>query len=177
MVPPQYPAGAFDGENPTEERRRIELIAELADAPRRLGGVVGDLTDTQLDTVYKNWSIRQIANHLADSHVHVYIRFKWTLTEDHPTIKAYDESLWAALPDSRSGDVRPALALLEGVHLRWVALLRSMRPEQFQRTFHHPESHQDVQLSSALASYAWHCRHHIGQIEWLRQAGRIPGLQ
>lgn len=156
---------------------RQELITEIADAPRRLRAAIAGLSDHQLDTVYKNWSIRQIIHHLADSHVNSYIRFKWTLTEDHPTIKPYDETRWAALVDSRTGDVAPALALLEGIHQRWVALLRTLTSEQFALQFHHPESGQDVRLSSALATYAWHCRHHIGQIEWLRQSGRITGLQ
>src|SRR5579859_5990224 len=90
-----------------------------------LRAAVAGLSEDQLDTRYRNWTIRQIVHHLADSHVHSYLRFKWALTEERPTIKPYDEGCWAALADARTGDVRAPLALLEGLHARWVQLLRS----------------------------------------------------
>src|SRR5579859_4271198 len=126
MTAPQYPVGPFVPDDATRVPRRQELITVLADAPVALRAAVAGLTDAQLDTRYRNWTIRQIVHHIADSHVNSYIRFKWALTEETPTIKAYDEGLWARLDDSRLGDVQPALALLEGLHARWVQLLRSM---------------------------------------------------
>jgi hypothetical protein len=174
MEAPQHPAGAFSPEVEYGPERRDEFIAEIADAPAALRQAVAGLSEEQLDTRYKNWTIRQIVHHLADSHVNSYVRFKWTLTEESPTIKAYDEGRWAALEDSRTGDVRAPLALLEGLHARWVQLLRSLTPEQFARSFLHPETGQTVALSAALCYYAWHCRHHIGQIRWLRQQRGWP---
>jgi DinB superfamily len=169
MDAPQNPAGAFVAEDNFGPQRRDEFIAVIEKAPIALWTGVSGLSDDQLDTRYRNWTIRQIVHHLADSHVNSYIRFKWALTEEMPTIKAYDESRWAALEDSRTGDIHVPLALLEGVHARWVQLLRSMTDAQFARKFHHPETGQDVSLNAALCSYAWHCRHHTEQITWLRQ--------
>jgi uncharacterized damage-inducible protein DinB len=169
MEAPQYPAGAFVPEENYGPARRDEFIAVIAQAPATLRQAVDGLSEEQLDTLYRNWTIRQIVNHLADSHVNCYVRFKWALTEDLPTIKPYDEGRWAALADSRSGDVRVPLALLEGLHARWVHLLCSMTEEQFARSFFHPETGQSVTLRAALCSYAWHCRHHTAQITWLRQ--------
>jgi uncharacterized damage-inducible protein DinB len=168
MKAPQNPAGEFAAEETYGPARREEFIALIANAPAALRQAVAGLSEDQLDTRYRNWTIRQIVHHLADSHVNSYVRFKWTLTEERPTIKAYDESRWAALEDSRTGDVRPALALLDGLHARWAQLLRSMPPEQFARSFIHPETGKTVTLSAALCYYAWHCRHHTGQISWLR---------
>ena len=169
MDAPQHPVGAFVPEDNYGHERREELIAVIAAAPAALRQAVAGLTADQLDTRYKNWTVRLIVHHLADSHVNSYIRFKWTLTEERPTIKAYDEGRWAALEDSRRGDVAAPLALLEGLHARWVQLMRSMTVEQFARSFHHPESGDVVTLNAALAYYAWHCRHHTGQIQWLRR--------
>src|SRR5881394_3397863 len=120
MESPQYPAGAYTPEDDYPAQRRDELIAVIEAAPAALRQAVAGLSEAQLDTRYRNWTIRQIVHHLADSHVNSYIRFKWTLTEDHPTIKAYDEGRWAALEDSRTGDVRAPLAMLEAMHARWV---------------------------------------------------------
>jgi uncharacterized damage-inducible protein DinB len=169
MEPPRHPAGPFTSEEKLDSPRQAELIAEIEAAPRLLWAIVAGLTDAQLDTKYKNWTIRQIVHHIADSHVNSYVRFKWTLTEETPTIKPYDDGLWADLDDARQGAVDPALALLDGLHLRWVQLLRSLTPEQFSRSFLHPETGRLVSLSSALAYYAWHGKHHTGQIAWLRK--------
>jgi hypothetical protein len=167
MEPPQNPAGAFVPEEGYGPRRRAELIAVLADAPANLRKLVEGLPDERLDVRYRNWSIRQIVHHVADSHVNSYVRFKWTLTEDQPTIKAYDDGRWAALPDSLTGDVRAPLALLEGLHARWVQLLRVLTEEQFARSFIHPETGSTVSLNAALCYYAWHCKHHTAQIAWV----------
>jgi uncharacterized damage-inducible protein DinB len=169
MEPPQNPAGAFVPEDGYDPQRRAEFIGILADAPATLRKLVGGLPDERLDVRYRNWTIRQIVHHLADSHVNSYIRFKWALTEDQPTIKAYDESRWAALPDARTGDIQAPLALLEGLHARWVQLLHSMTEQQFARAFIHPETGNTVSLNAALCYYAWHCKHHTAQIAWVCQ--------
>jgi hypothetical protein len=169
MDAPQYPVGPFERED-CQSLERIEgFIATLTDAPAAVRRAIDGLSEGQLDTRYRNWTVRQIVHHLADSHVNSYIRFKWALTEERPTIKAYDEGSWAGLVDSRTGDVRAPLALLEGLHARWVQLLRSLSADQFGRAFIHPETGKAVRLSEALCYYAWHCRHHTGQIEWLRE--------
>ena len=169
MDAPQYPAGAFAPEANYGPDRRDEFIAAIAEAPAALSETIAGLSEEQLDSKYKNWTVRQIANHLADSHVNSYVRFKWALTEQVPTIKAYDEGRWADLKDSRTGDIRAPLALLEGLHARWVHLLRSMTDEQFARAFLHPETGKTVTLNEALCYYTWHGRHHTAQIRWLRQ--------
>lgn len=175
MEPPQNPAGAFVAEDDYGPERRAEFIAILADAPAALRKWVDGLTDDQLDVRYRNWSIRQIVHHLADSHVNCYIRFKLALTEDQPTIKPYNEGLWAALPDARTGDIRRPLALLESLHAQWVQLLRLLTEQQFARAFFHPETGKTVSLNAALCSYAWHCKHHTAQIAWVcQQQGWLP---
>jgi uncharacterized damage-inducible protein DinB len=169
MTPPQHPVGPEVPEEKTSPARQKELIAVIEETPAKLRAAVAGLTPGQLDTKYKNWTVRQIVHHLADSHVNAYIRFKLALTEDTPTIKPYDESRWTALEDDRTCDIAPTLTLMDGLHVRWGQLLRTMTQEQFERKFFHPESGQTNPLWRVLASYAWHCRHHTGQILWLRE--------
>lgn len=168
MPPPIFPVGPYAPERPVSPARRAELIDEVAAAPGVFADSVRALTDAQLDAPYVNWSARQIVHHVADSHTNCLTRFKWALTEDHPTIKAYDETAWADLPDARA-DVALGLALLSAVHAKWDALLRRMGDADFARTFHHPETNEDLRLDEVLPLYAWHARHHSGQIAWLRQ--------
>ncbi|APW61405.1 YfiT family bacillithiol transferase [Paludisphaera borealis] len=169
MNTPQFPVGGYVLESEPSRARRAEWIDELEKTPEEVRNAVAALSADQLDTKYRNWTVRQIVHHIADSHMQSYARFKWALTEDRPTIKPYDESRWAALADSVVGEVGASLALIDGLHARWVLLLRSLSDGDFQRTFHHPETGLSPRLDEVLGYYAWHARHHTGQIVWLRR--------
>ncbi len=113
------------------------------------------------------WTVRQVVHHLPDSHINSYVRFRLALTEDSPTIKPYAESQWAELPDARTSPAEPSLILLDGLHRRFTALLRSLTPDDFAKTFRHPEL-GEVRLDWTLGLYAWHSRHHVAHIANLR---------
>ncbi len=168
MKPPDNPTGELTAADAYDASLKSELIEAVRRAPAELRRATAGLGEAQLDTRYKNWTIRQITHHIADSHVHSYIRFKWTLTEENPTIKAYEEGDWVLLADCATGDVEPSLCLIEGLHAKWVQLLESMTADQFARTFVHPQTGETVTLWAALNYYPWHARHHTGQILWLR---------
>jgi hypothetical protein len=170
VIDPRYPVGKFsppEGAVPAEQR--AQLLNQVAEAPAKLRSAIEGLTETQLDTPYRpgGWTSRQVVHHVADSHMNGFIRFKLGLSEDNPTIKPYPEHLWADLADQKlPTDV--SLPIVENVHERWVAVLRSMKETDWERTFNHPE--MGVQrLDRALALYAWHGRHHVAHITSLRE--------
>jgi uncharacterized damage-inducible protein DinB len=170
MTDLRYPIGKFSFEGSNSEDERLRLIDQIAEAPARLREAISGLSPEQLDTPYRpgGWTIRQLVHHVPDSHLNSYARFKLALTEDQPTIKDYREDRWAELADARSGPVETSLALLESLHKRWVTMLRSMAPDQFERTFRHPELGL-VSLDRNLSLYAWHGRHHVAHITSLRE--------
>lgn len=170
MSDPRYPLGRFTPDahpTPATRARHIEAIAGL---PQRMRQALAGLNDNQVNTPYREggWTVRQVVHHVPDSHLNAYIRFKWAMTEEKPTIKPYDESAWAALKDSEFTPVEVSLNLLEALHTRWVVLLRSLKAEDFQRTFIHPESGpHDVDW--LLSLYSWHGNHHLAHITSLRE--------
>ena len=168
QAPSDNPAGPFEPIPAYDESLKREFVTSLRQASSRLSESVEGLNEAQLDTRYKNWTIRQIVHHIADSHIHSYVRFKWALTENNPTIKAYEEADWVQLEDSSQGDIQPSLLLVEALHTKWVQVIESMKVEQFSRTFVHPQTGAVVSLWEALNYYPWHGRHHTGQIEWLK---------
>jgi hypothetical protein len=103
---------------------------------------------------------------VADSHVNAYVRFKLALTEDEPPIKSYDEAAWARLPEAHSAPVDLSLTLVDAVHARWLAAIRLLPDEAFDRTFRHSQL-GPMSLNTQLALYAWHGRHHVAHITTL----------
>lgn len=162
----RYPIGRFQKpETITPEDINL-WTGQLETLPLRFRNVAEHLSKEQLDTPYRpgGWTLRQVIHHVPDSHVNSYIRFKWTLTEDKPTIKAYDEERWARLPDYTSVPVETSLDFLEVLHERWVLLLKSLSPADLTKTFIHPEHGREVPLDVNIALYAWHGEHHLGHL-------------
>jgi uncharacterized damage-inducible protein DinB len=167
---PRYPVGPFEWKGALSEEERRRAIEDIAAAPAKLRSAVQGLSAQQLDAPYRpgGWTVRQVVHHVPDSHLNAYARCKLALTEQQPTIKPYDQELWAKLEDSRSTPVETSLALLEALHERWVVLLRSLQPSDFARKLNHPELGV-LTLEQLLALYAWHSRHHVAHITSLRQ--------
>jgi len=165
----RYPLGPF---NPVPENANViaAAIRDIESLPASLRAAVNGLTDPQLDTPYRpgGWTVRQVVHHVADSHMNGLTRTKLALTEDNPTIKPYDEGAWAQLADAGL-PIAISLPLIDGIHTRWVQVLRSLAPEQFQRTFVHPEHGQTMTIGYQAQNYGWHGRHHVAHITALRQ--------
>lgn len=169
LHPPKYPAGEFERKQNYGDAEKREYASRLREAPKLLRQAVAGLSESQLDTKYKNWTIRQIVHHLADSHMNAFSRFKFALTEDVPTIKPYNESQWSEVVDAKTGPIEPSLSILDGIHSRLSNLVDHLGRKDLDREFHHPEMGRNLSLAEALAMYAWHSDHHIGQIKWLRE--------
>ncbi|MBI3492552.1 MAG: putative metal-dependent hydrolase, partial [Acidobacteria bacterium] len=116
----------------------IDIIEQT---PARFRSLVNGRSEAQLDTPYRpgGWTVRQVVHHVPDSHMNAYIRMKFAMTEDSPTIKPYEEGLWAELPEAKSGPADMSLALLEALHRRWVAFLRNLQDADFGKAYVHPE--------------------------------------
>jgi uncharacterized damage-inducible protein DinB len=166
----RYPIGQFAPQPQLSQEVRRTLIRQIADAPAGLRAAVRGLDDRQLDTPYRpgGWTVRQVAHHVPDSHLNAYIRFKLGLTEDNPTIKPYDEAAWAKVADTSRTPVEVSLTLLDALHTRWVVLLESMEPADFERGVVHPD-HGQRTLDWLLQLYSWHGRHHAAHITRLRE--------
>jgi hypothetical protein len=167
----RYPVGQFEMPATVTPEMRSHAIDIIAALPARLREAVAGLTDPQLDTPYRpgGWTVRQVVHHLADSHMNSYSRMKVAQTERSPTIMPYDEKAWAELPDMRL-PIAASLGILDGLHDRWVVLLRALQPADYAREFLHPEYPGAPRtIEWVVQHYAWHSQHHVGHVTSLRQ--------
>ena len=163
----KYPIGLYEKPAVISSEHLQQYITDLAKFPKRLRLAVEALPESMMDTPYRSggWTVRQVVHHCADSHMNNFVRIKLALTEENPTIKPYYEDRWAELPDSLTMPVEPSLAMIEGIHQRWVMLLHSMRPSDFQKGFIHPEKNRLVPLDENTGIYAWHSNHHLAHVQ------------
>lgn len=166
----RYPIGKFSPKDNYWPDELQSCIARIKTLPNRLEDAIGNLNESQLNTPYREggWTVRQVIHHVADSHMNAYIRLKWTLTENSPVIKAYDEKLWAETPETR---LEPALslALIKALHAKWVILFSALQSPDLKRYFTHPETQKNVRLDNMIDLYAWHGDHHLAHITELKK--------
>ncbi len=162
----KYPIGHFRKPELIDNKQINEWIKQIADLPERLRLAVAKLSDEQLDTPYRpgGWTLRQVVHHLPDSHLNAYVRFKLAITEENPIIRPYHEDRWAECAEAKHAPVEVSLKLLESLHQRWVIFLQSLTPEDFDKTYIHPEHNKTFVLKEVLGLYAWHGEHHLEHI-------------
>lgn len=163
----KYPIGMFEKPESIDQALIDNWIDEIETFPSRLIDLVGDLSVEEKNWKYRpdGWSIKHVVHHCSDSHLNSFIRFKWTMTEDTPTIKAYFEDRWAKLPDGCDDDLTLTINLIQSLHSKWVGLLRSLNAQDQEKEFVHPEHGNRVSLKENIGIYAWHGNHHLAHIE------------
>ncbi|XEC97330.1 YfiT family bacillithiol transferase [Paenibacillus tarimensis] len=164
----RYPIGQFKPSlNPSVDAR-VSRIHEIPEIVKTLRGLIGNLENEQIITSYRDggWTIGQIVHHMADNDMNAYLRFKRALTEDEPVASSYREDLWAELSDYKDIPIEDSLSLLELLHRRFLILLNSLNPEEYNRKLR-TEALGSVTLDIAVQRFVWHNRHHMAQIESL----------
>lgn len=167
----RYPIGKFSKPDVVTPAILAKAIQTIADFPQKLKATVSHLSEAQLETTYRpeGWTIRQVIHHCADSHMNCFIRIKWTLTENNPTIKFYYESLWAEGIDNKTMPIEPSLELLNGLHYRLGFVMKNLSSEELDKSYYHPQYEKTTPLKEMICSYAWHCNHHLAHITELKK--------
>lgn len=165
----KYPIGKFKPVEYSPENL-ASALADIAALPEDLEMALAQLDEWQIQTPYREggWTVHQLVHHIADSHMNAFIRTKLALTEDHPTLKAYDENAWSLLSDVEQVPVNVSVTLLHALHRRWSVLLKNLSAEDLLKTIYHPVSQRDMSCWLLITLYAWHGKHHVAHITSLR---------
>src|ERR1700743_2265776 len=120
----RYPIGTYQPK-PFSDQQKEAWLNDIKFLPQLLENTIENLDEAQLQTPYREggWTVQQVVQHVADSHINAYCRFKLTLTEENPTIRTYEEKDWANLIDVQTIPVNISITLLYALHTRWYALI------------------------------------------------------
>ena len=166
----RFPIGGFQPPEIIRPEHIEQATADLSRFPLLLKEEVQNLSTTQLNTPYREggWTVRELIHHIADSHMHSYIRFKWALTEENPLIKAYNQDPWVKLRVSNTISVEEELEFIELLHRKLTQMIKALTADEFQRTYIHPEGNKTESLGLNVLKYAWHSMHHLAHIKALK---------
>jgi hypothetical protein len=138
------------------------LIARFEAGGELLKYAVGGLTEEQAKAHPGpgEWSIAEVAAHLADCDLVASDRMKRVLAEENPSLLAFDENAW--LTRLRSGDmpVDESAALFDINRKRMGRILRGCSEQDFGRAGIHSERGRTT-LAELLTVFVNHLDHHL----------------
>ena len=109
------------------------------------------------------WSVRQIAAHLADAEMVYSVRVRMILTQENPALLEWDEQAWAARLEVCDDNVAASVArfrMLRDANLR---LYESLEPEEWSRLGNH-EQYGLMSLGKIVEYMIGHDRGHLDEI-------------
>ncbi len=161
----RYPIGKLQVPEKVTLENIQEWLKEIGTYTTRLRETVGSLNEEELSKTYRDgsWTVRQLVHHIADSQLNMYQRLKLALTDENPTVPAFDEEKWAILPDTKL-PVETSIKMLEGINERIVFLGSTLSEDQLDRSFMHQKNGK-ITVATKVAKLAWHEEHHLAHIQ------------
>lgn len=161
----RYPIGKLQVPEKVTLENIQEWLKEIGTYTTRLRETVGSLNEEELSKTYRDgsWTVRQLVHHIADSQLNMYQRLKLALTDENPTVPAFDEEKWAILPDTKL-PVETSIKMLEGINERIVFLGSTLSEDQLDRSFMH-QKNSKITVATKVAKLAWHEEHHLAHIQ------------
>ena len=161
----KYPIGKLQVPETVTVENIQEWLKQIETYTVRLRETVDALSDEELLKTYRDgsWTVRQLVHHIADSQLNMYQRLKLALTDENPTVPAFNEEKWAIQPDTKL-PVESSIKMLEGINERIVSLGHSLTEEQLNRSFVH-QVNGKITVATKVAKLAWHEEHHLAHIK------------
>ena len=147
----------------------VDLLATLAETPRRIESMVRGWTDARLESSYapEKWSARQILVHLAQCELVFASRLRFGLAQDGYVVQPFEQDDWMRVEEHL--DARSALDAYLAVRGMNLAMCRRLTPAHHARTFTHPEL-GTIDVEWVIRMFAGHERHHLLQLETIHRA-------
>ena len=115
------------------------------------------------------WSTLEVVCHLADFEIVFADRIKRVIAENEPTLFGGDPTVFAARLAYNERNLDEELLLIALIRQQVARILRTLKPEDFQRRGIHSES-GPMTLEALVQRVTGHIPHHVRFIEEKRKA-------
>lgn len=168
----QFPIGKYRANLEFDFSRTLQDIDTLESFSEKIKESIKGLDKTDFKKTYREggMNIAQIIHHWSDTHTYAFLKTKHTLLEDNPNVKMYEVDEFLSTADSNTLDVKDSLNIIEGIHSKWVGLLKTLSEEDFNKTYYHSNRRKNIFLHEHVGMYAWHTEHHLAHIEIAKKA-------
>jgi len=149
----------------------MALIDDYLAGPQLLRQAVAGMSREQLlaRPIPGKWSTLEVICHLADFEIVGADRIKRVIAENEPTLFDGDENLFAARLAYHERDADEELLLIETIRKQVARILRTLKPEDFQRRGIHSEA-GPLTLEGFVHRSTGHIPHHVRFIQEKRKA-------
>ncbi len=163
----QYPIGKWAAKDHYSSEEIQENIAQIRAYGLKFKELTLHLSEQDLEKTYRecSWTIRQVVNHVADTHLWHFIRIKQALTEENPVGIFGNVNALSALPDSAKAPIADSLLMIESTHNRYAYVFENIAESEYYKTYYHPFRQINVTIPQALDMTVWHAKHHLGHIQ------------
>jgi hypothetical protein len=115
------------------------------------------------------WSARDVVHHVEDAELTGAVRLRRLLTEDAPSIPAFDEEVYRERLAYATRPIEPALDAIRAAHVTTAELLDGLTADDWARAGTHSDE-GPYSIERWLAFHAAHTQEHAAQIRQLRLA-------
>ena len=153
----------------------MAIVDDYLAGPQLLRQAVAGMSREQLlaRPIPGKWSTLEVICHLADFEIVGADRIKRVIAEHEPTLFGGDQNLFAARLAYQERDAEEELLLIETIRKQVTRILRTLKPEDFQRRGIHSEA-GPLTLEGFVQRSTGHIPHHVRFIEEKRKALAQP---
>ncbi|MHA2027943.1 MAG: DinB family protein [Candidatus Kariarchaeaceae archaeon] len=146
-------------------QERKQKIHQLRDLANKIKQISSSIPEKKLIKPIKKgeWSINQIVHHIADAHLHAYMRIKWIYTENNTTLKTFDQDAWVDAPDGDKYNISGSVTLLSGICERWAKLSENLSNNDWAKIGIHPEA-GELSIEYIFNYFVDHGESHLNQL-------------
>jgi hypothetical protein len=112
------------------------------------------------------WSAAQVATHMADAEMVYSVRIRMMLTDDNPTLVAYDQEAWAERLSMSDESIAGAIARFRILREANLRVYESLEEAEWDRVGTHDEQ-GTVSIRGTVETLIGHDRAHLDQIRKL----------
>lgn len=152
---------------------RAALLDRYRDGADQFIATVEGLSDAELDArpFAGEWTVREIAHHLADGELNSAVRLRRLIAEDEPLLPGYDEMEFSRRLHYGERAIGPSLAAMAAARAATYQILDRLSEAEWARGGTHSE-HGPYGVEAWLRDYADHPWDHADQARRVLEAFR-----